>query len=266
MSFLAGRISLSGWSHPEFLSTWGVVRERGLVRALWKCIPDGGAVPKESQRQGKSPVESSKRCGVVFDAASGQTSAPYPESKGEWGSLINILRLVTQSCEHLTPQQERSAAERARSRLQLEGGLERPKGAGEIPTEEFHYLYSDIDNEVANIDKANTEAGFKACEETQQEVFRRKTICESPAKEVKELEKTILNSEAARKRLSIALEEKEQTEELREQARHEAAKKIDEREALMARQKWAHLTNVGWHGPITPPSSGWAMSPSSISS
>ncbi|RYO82264.1 hypothetical protein DL766_009006 [Monosporascus sp. MC13-8B] len=126
-----------------------------------KCIPDGGTALKESQRQGKKPVESSKRCGVIFDAASSQTSAPYPESKGEWGSFINILRFVTQPCEHLTPQEERSAAERVYSRLKLEGRLEGLKELGEIPTEEFHYLYSVIDNEVANLDKAQHEAGKK---------------------------------------------------------------------------------------------------------
>ncbi|RYP58269.1 hypothetical protein DL769_009030 [Monosporascus sp. CRB-8-3] len=176
---------------------------KAWLERFGRCVPDGGAALGETQRQGEKPVKSSKRCGVIFDAASSQTSVPYPESKDEWESLINVLRLVTQ----------------VRRRLE---GL---KELGEIPAEEFHYLYSVIDNEVANLDKANAEAGFKACEETQPEVFRRKAFCESLAKEIEELEKAILNGEAAKKRLGVAPKEKEGAEELREQAQHERDKK-----------------------------------------
>ncbi|RYP69276.1 hypothetical protein DL770_008286 [Monosporascus sp. CRB-9-2] len=202
-----------------------------------KCVSDGGAALEETQRQSEKRVENSKRCGVIFDAAWSQTSVPYPESKDEWGPFINVLRLVTHSCEHLTPEDERSVAERVHSRLKLEGRLEGLKELGEIPIEEFNYLYSVIDSEVANFDKANAEAGFKACEETQLEVSRRKAVCESLAKEIEELEKAILDGEAAKKPLSMALNEKEEVEELREQAQYEADKKRDELEALMARQK-----------------------------
>ncbi|RYP37999.1 hypothetical protein DL767_002727 [Monosporascus sp. MG133] len=209
-----------------------------LVSKAWferfgECVPDGGAALEGCQSQAKKRVESSKRCGVIFDAAWSQTSVPYSESKDEWGSFINVLRLVTQSCEHLIPEAERSVAERVHSRLKLEGRLEGLNELGEIPIQEFNYLYSVIDNEVAN-DKANAEADFKACEETQLEVFRRKAVCESLAKEIEELEKAILNGEAAKKRLSMALNEKEEAEALREQTQYEADKKRDKLEGLMA--------------------------------
>ncbi|RYP62195.1 hypothetical protein DL771_009827 [Monosporascus sp. 5C6A] len=211
--------------------------KQGLVRSLWQVRSDGGAVIEESQRQGKKRVESSKRRGTIFDAVSSQTSIPYPEPKDEWGSFINVLRLVTQSCEHLTPEEERLVAERIQSRLKLEGRLEGLKELREIHIEEFNYLYSVIDNEAANLDKANADAGFKALEETPLVVFRRKAVCESLAKEIKELEKAILNGEAAEKLLSMALKEKEEAEELRGQAQYEADKKRDKLEALVAQQK-----------------------------
>ncbi|RYP51602.1 hypothetical protein DL768_003109 [Monosporascus sp. mg162] len=124
-----------------------------LVSKVWferfgKCVPDGVAALEENQSRAKKPVKSSKRCGVIFDSAWSQTSVPYPETKDEWGSFINVLRLVTQSCEHVTPEDRR-----------------------------------------------------------------------------------------AKKRLSMALNEKEETEELREQAQYEADKKRGELEALMARQE-----------------------------
>ncbi|RYP04798.1 hypothetical protein DL764_004214 [Monosporascus ibericus] len=90
---------------------------------------------------------------------------------------------------------------------------------------------------ITNFDKANAEDGFKGCEETQLEEFRRKAVRKSLAKEIEELGKAILSGEAAKKCLRMALNEKEEAEELREQAQDEADKKRDEFEALIALQK-----------------------------
>ncbi len=217
----------------------GVWISNATMNRLRRYVPGEGAALEDFRGKNEQATKKHKRMGVIFtNSESSQTSAPapYPERKDGWSTFINVIRLVSQSCDHLSSEEEKLISERVHSQLKLEGKLDGLQELGMIPPEELQSFYALIDAYIAYFDKVKTEVGFKACEDTQLEAFHSAALCNSLREEIEGLEKTAQNGdENAKSRLADALRDLEVAEELLGKTENQAETARNDIKALVSK-------------------------------
>ncbi|KAK7755127.1 hypothetical protein SLS62_002942 [Diatrype stigma] len=211
-------------------------------RRLGRYVPGGGsALEGEYTRTSKSQKATKKdrRRGVVVSDELTPAIASYPERKDEWGSFLNVLHLVTESCgNRLTHEEEVVLAQRVHSQLKLEGGLDSIREHGRVPGKELQHLYSAIDLALAQFAKAKLEIICGACEDMQLEADRCMENCLALVGEVNELRRAASQgSQSDNKRLEDAQRELEEAEKHKRQAQAEAEKMRNDFKAMCTKLK-----------------------------
>ncbi|EMR69072.1 hypothetical protein UCREL1_3920 [Eutypa lata UCREL1] len=209
---------------------------QATFKRLGRYVPGGGAALEEYGMEKERAIKRTRRrCAI---RTSGRTAASYPEQRDEWGSYLNVLRLVAHSCDHLTNEEENLIAERVHSQLKLLGRLNALKDLGTITRDELEYCLSLIYDTFKDFNKVTSEVGFRACEETQLAVMRYGDVCRDLVREIKELEKAVEDGDwDCKTRLREALRELGEVEQQRRQAQREADKTRNDLKALVMRHQ-----------------------------